>query len=104
MVTVEELRLALRLSNGALDSEILDTRDAALLDLRAAGVDPGEGDALVRQAVKLYARTKFIQKLFRNFALYPDEISLLNFVFGVRKAKRELPVVREKEHAFAVVI
>lgn len=59
MVTVEELRLALRLSNGALDSEILDTRDAALLDLRAAGVRPGEGDALVRQAVKLYARWKF---------------------------------------------
>ena len=59
MVTVEELRLALRLSNGALGQRDPGYPGRRPLDLRAAGVRPGEGDALVRQAVKLYARWQF---------------------------------------------
>lgn len=59
MVSLEVLRLALRMNNEALDEEILSTRDAALLDLGTAGVASGEGDALVDQAVKLYARWQF---------------------------------------------
>lgn len=59
MVSLEALRLALRMNNEALDEEILSTRDAALLDLGTAGVSPAEGDALVDQAVKLYVRWQF---------------------------------------------
>ena len=59
MITVEELRTALRISNDVLDKEISDTLDAAILDLGTAGVETGAGDALIVQAIKLYARWQF---------------------------------------------
>ena len=59
MLSLEALRLTLRLNNDALDEEILSTRDTALLDLGTAGVSPVELDALVDQAVKLYVRWQF---------------------------------------------
>ena len=59
MTQVPELRRALRISNDRLDQEIRDTIDAAVLDLRTAGVVSGDVDALTGMAVKLYAKWKF---------------------------------------------
>lgn len=56
---IRVVRTALRVSNDRLDGEIQDTIDAALLDLKTAGVDTQALDALVLMAVKLYARWKF---------------------------------------------
>ena len=51
MTQVPELRRALRISNDRLDQEIRDTIDAAVLDLRTAGVVSGDVDALTGMAV-----------------------------------------------------
>ena len=59
MTQVPELRRALRISNDRLDQEIRDTIDAAVLDLRTAGVVSGDVYALTGMAVKLYAKWKF---------------------------------------------
>lgn len=59
MIGVQELRLALRISNDRLDTELQDTIDAAVLDLKTAGVESGDMDALTGMAVKLYARWQF---------------------------------------------
>ena len=59
MVTLEQGKTAIRITNDHLDDEVQSALDAALLDLGTAGVSPGEGDALVDQAVKLYARWQF---------------------------------------------
>jgi len=59
MSRVEDIRRALRISNSNLDDEIRDTIDAAVLDLRVAGVGRGDVDALTGMAVKLYARWQF---------------------------------------------
>lgn len=54
-------KLALRISHTALDSEIQDVIDAALLSLQKHGVATTghEDDALIINAVKLYARWQF---------------------------------------------
>lgn len=59
MTHVQDIRTALRISGAALDDEIQDTIDAAVLDLKTAGVDKGDVDALTGMAVKLYARWQF---------------------------------------------
>lgn len=59
MIGVQELRTALRLSSDRLDGELQDTIDAAVLDLKTAGVESGDVDALTGMAVKLYGRWQF---------------------------------------------
>ncbi len=58
MITVEEVKAAIRVTSNKLDAEVQSTIDAALLDLGTAGVQEVD-DALVDQAVKQYARWYF---------------------------------------------
>ncbi len=53
-------KLWLRITTDAMDDEIGQTVDAALLDLQNAGVvAPEWGNPLVQQAVKLYCKAQF---------------------------------------------
>lgn len=55
-----EARVWVRKSSEALDSEITQTMEAAFLDLSIAGVkNIDAGDALIKQAVKLYLKAQF---------------------------------------------
>ena len=57
---LEKVKLALRISTDAFDSELLDLIDAAQLDLGIAGVlVPEELDALVSKAIITYCKMSF---------------------------------------------
>lgn len=58
MITIEEVKAAIRVTSSNLDDEVQSTIDAALLDLGTAGVQAVD-DSLVGQAVKQYARWYF---------------------------------------------
>ena len=56
----QEVKLWLRITGTAMDSEVDQTIRAGLMDLRMAGVafiDPQ--DSLIQQAVKLYCKAQF---------------------------------------------
>ena len=59
--TLAAVKLALDVTVGDYDSEISDLIEAALKDLKIAGVDTDtmSGDKLVLQAVKTYCRMHF---------------------------------------------
>lgn len=52
-------KLALRITTTAFDSEITDLLNAAIMDLGVAGVEIGDGDALVKTACITYVRVHF---------------------------------------------
>ena len=55
-----EARTWIRRSKGTLDSEITQTIEAAFLDMSIAGIkNIDAGDALIKQAVKLYLKAQF---------------------------------------------
>lgn len=56
-----KVKSAIRITHNVLDSEIQDVIDAALSSLNAHGVvtDGNEDDALIINAVKLYAKWQF---------------------------------------------
>lgn len=58
---LNSVKLALRITTTAYDSEIQDLINAALADLKLIGIDSEslEEDALVVQAVKTYVRLHF---------------------------------------------
>ncbi|MBE5055283.1 hypothetical protein INF37_04630 [Pseudoflavonifractor sp. DSM 107456] len=58
MITVEEVKVAIRVTSSKLDDEVQSTIDAAVLDLGTAGVQAVD-DALIGQAIKQYARWQF---------------------------------------------
>lgn len=58
MVTVEQGKTALRITNDQLDDAVQLQLDAALLDLGTAGVH-GRYDALTDTAVELYLKWRF---------------------------------------------
>lgn len=58
--TLNAVKMALRVTTDAFDTEISSLIDAALLDLGVAGVDNDDvTDALVLMAVKTYCRLHF---------------------------------------------
>lgn len=58
--TLNAVKMALRVTTDAFDSEISSLIDAALLDLGVAGVDNDDvDDALILMAVKTYCRLHF---------------------------------------------
>lgn len=58
--TLNAVKMALRVTTDAFDTEVSDLIDAALLDLGVAGVtNDDETDALVLMAVKTYCRLHF---------------------------------------------
>lgn len=73
------VKLALRISTTAFDSEISDLISAALLDLGVAGVVvPEPVDSLVRKAVITYCKMSFGQ---------PDEYDRLKRSYDEQKAQ-----------------
>lgn len=58
MISVDEVKAAIRVTSSKLDDEVQSAIAAALLDLGTAGVREVD-DALVGQAVKQYARWYF---------------------------------------------
>lgn len=59
---LEKVKLSLRISHNALDAEIQDCINACFMDMQRVGVKLPENlvsDALICQAVKLYARWHF---------------------------------------------
>lgn len=57
---LEKIKLALRIRNNAADDDIQENIDAALFDLRIAGVlCLDESDPLIIQAVKLYCKANY---------------------------------------------
>lgn len=60
MITLDEVRTALRITTKTLDGEIQSTMSAAVIDLKNAGVvEPQENNALINMAIILYARWQF---------------------------------------------
>lgn len=60
MATIDNCKMALRVTTSAYDSEIQTYIEAAMLDLGIAGVQvPQEADALVEKAVMTYVRMSF---------------------------------------------
>lgn len=59
-ITLQKIKEALRIKHSALDSDILDTIDACLTDLKVCGIqEPKEDDKLVLNVLKLYCRAEF---------------------------------------------
>lgn len=81
MITVEEVKAAIRVTSTKLDDEVQSTIDAALLDLGTAGVQEAD-DALVGQAVKQYARWYFnyMGKADQYMKAYTDLKSALSLI------------------------
>ena len=76
---LEKVKLALRITTDAFDSELTDLIEAAKLDLGIAGVDvPGGGDALVSRAITTYCKIHFGE---------PDEYDRLKASYDEQKAQ-----------------
>ena len=59
---IATVKLALRVTTTAFDTEIADLIDSAILDLGLAGVEvPAQTDKLVETAVKTYVKMNFGQ-------------------------------------------
>ena len=59
MVSVQEIKLALRMNNAVLDQEVQCTIDAAVLDLQSGGVPVGLDNALSDEAIRLYCKWRY---------------------------------------------
>ena len=76
---LDAVKMALRITTNAFDSEISGLIEAARLDLRVAGVVlPAELDALVRTAIITYCRMRFGQ---------PDDYDRLKRAYDEQKAQ-----------------
>ena len=77
------VKLALRISTDAFDTEIRDLIDAAIRDLGVAGVDNpmGYDDALVKRAVITYVKMNFGE---------PDQYERLKASYDEQKAKMSM--------------
>ena len=64
--TLDAVKLALRISTDALDSDLGDEIDACLADLRICGVNyADEGEELIRNAVKIWCRAVMAESVER---------------------------------------
>lgn len=76
---LDAVKMALRITTDAFDSEISGLIEAARLDLRVAGVVlPVELDALVQTAIITYCRLRFGQ---------PDDYDRLKRAYDEQKAQ-----------------
>ena len=79
---LDKVKLALRISTTAFDSELNDLIAAALADLGIAGVTPTpEDDPLIIRAVTTYCRVNFGQ---------PDDYERLKDSFDEQKAQLQM--------------
>jgi hypothetical protein len=56
MLTIQEARLAVRLSSTDFDGELQDLMNAAVLDLNTAGIAEQDDDRLYNQALRMYLK------------------------------------------------
>lgn len=59
MVTVQEIKLALRINHAVLDQEVQATIAAAVLDLQSAGMPLGVDNALSDEAIRQYCKWRY---------------------------------------------
>lgn len=59
MVSVQEIKLALRMSSAVLDQEVQGTIAAAVLDLQSAGMPVGVDNALSDDAIRQYCKWRY---------------------------------------------
>jgi len=62
MALLDDVKLALRISSSAFDSEVQDLIDAAKSDLQLSGVHPDrmeENDPLIKRAIITYCKAHF---------------------------------------------
>ena len=79
---LEKVKLALRITTDAFDSEIQDLIDAALADLGIAGVTTITGtDPLIIRAVTTFCRVNFGQ---------PDDYDKLKYSYDEQKAQLQV--------------
>lgn len=79
MITLDKVKMALRISTDALDDELLDLIDAAKQDLGVAGVVvPSSLDSIVTRAIITYCKV--------NFGL-PDDADRLKASYDEQKAQ-----------------
>ena len=79
---LEKVKLALRITTDAFDSEIQDLIDAALADLGIAGVTTiTETDPLIVRAVTTFCRVNFGQ---------PDDYDKLKYSYDEQKAQLQV--------------
>lgn len=86
MVSVQEIKLALRMSSAVLDQEVQGTIAAAVLDLQSGGMPVGVDTALSDEAIRLYCKWHYdymgkaaqyeraYEKLKPVLALLPKEV------------------------------
>lgn len=59
-LTLDKIKMDLRICHFALDSDIDEQIDACLADLKVCGiVEPDENDALILAAIKLWCRANY---------------------------------------------
>ncbi len=57
---LEEIKLALRITNDKFDSELQDLKSAAIEDLKLSGVNKlADNDSLIKRAVIVYCKANF---------------------------------------------
>lgn len=59
MVTVQDIKTALRINHAVLDQEVQATIAAAVLDLQSAGMPPGVDNALSDEAIRQYCKWRY---------------------------------------------
>lgn len=78
---LEKVKLALRLTTTAFDSELNDLISAALADLNIAGVKGAETDPLISRAVITYCRVHFGS---------PDDYERVKASYDEQKAQMQM--------------
>jgi hypothetical protein len=82
---LEKVKLALRITTDAFDSELNDLIDAAQMDLGIAGVVvPDEIDAIVSRAITTYCKLNFGE---------PDDYDRLKRSYDEQKAQLSMATV-----------
>ena len=86
MVSVQDIKTALRMSHAVLDQEVQATIAAAVLDLQSGGMPVGVDNALSDEAIRLYCKWRYdymgkaaqyersYEKLKSVLALLPKEV------------------------------
>lgn len=59
MVTVQDIKTALRINHAVLDQEVQGTIAAAVLDLQSAGMPVGVDNALSDEAIRQYCKWRY---------------------------------------------
>ena len=59
MISVDQIRLKMRISHHHMDEDISSNMDAARLDMGRVGISLDKDDALMDKAIELYCKAQF---------------------------------------------